>query len=132
MRELACQKQGSLCRVPSALKSRLHFIFPTPRSNSIVILSLQMKKQRHLNQVPSSGGREPEAGRGDSSCLQVLLPESSLVSPASPVLSIVSIAGEETEALGMKGCLEVTLGRVWDALSLSLHLQLESTVRLGR
>ena len=79
-----------------------------------------MKKQRHLNQVPSSGGRDPEAGRGDSSCLQVLLPESSLVLPTSPVLSIVSITGEETEVPGMKGCLEVTqLDRVWDALSLS-------------
>lgn len=37
-----------------------------------------------------------------------------------PVLFIVSIAGEETEAPGMRGCLEVTqLVRVWDTQSLS-------------
>lgn len=46
--------------------------------------------------------------------------KSTLVFPTSPVLFIVSITGEGTEAPGMEGCFEVTqLAHVWDVQSLS-------------
>lgn len=120
MRVLACQKPGSLCHVPSALKSSLPSS-SQPQINSTDILSV-------LAPEPS-----PELWR-ESRKLVAETPAAStfvpLVFPTSLCCLLPPSQVRKLRLQGVRGCLEVTqLVRVWDTPEPCPHLQLESTFR---